>query len=157
MIFLIVEPNIHHGWHHISILFAHEKAVGLIEHPVACSPILGEFLHETLVPILNQLRHEIYYAHVANLLRGEPKLPSDGLIAHNDLPELLALPVHQDEACVLGPLHLREQVVVKQPDHISLTVHLLGVELVLHEVVQQGPLKEREGVDDLEISGASST
>jgi hypothetical protein len=64
--------------------------------------------------------------------------------------------VHQDEADVLGPLHLREQVVVEKPDHISLAVHLLGVELVLHEVVQQGPLKECEGVDDFEISGASS-
>jgi len=64
--------------------------------------------------------------------------------------------VHQDEACVLGPLNLREHVVVKQPDHFSLAVHLLHVELVLHEVVQQGPLEEREGVDDLEISGATS-
>ena len=65
------------------------------------------------MPILNQLRHEIDDAHVTNLLRREPKLPSDGLIAHDDLPELLVLPVHQDEACVLGPLHLREHVVVK--------------------------------------------
>ena len=109
------------------------------------------------MPILNQLRHEIDNAHVANLLGGEPKLPSDYLIAHYDLTELLVLPVHQDEACVFGPLHLREQVVLEQPDHISLAVHLLGVELVLHEVVQEGSLKESEGVDYLEISGASST
>ena len=108
------------------------------------------------MPILNQLWHEIHYAHVANLLGGEPQLASDDLIAHYDLPESLVLPVHQHEASVLGPFNLREHVILKQPDHFSLTIHLLGVELVLHEVVQQGPLEERKGVDDLEISGATS-
>ena len=89
---------------------------------------------------------------MANLLGGEPQLASDYLIAHYDFPETLVLPVHQHETCVLRPLHLSEHVVLKQPDHFSLTVHLLCVELVLHEVVQQGPLETREGVDYLEIS-----